>query len=66
MRDILYACYALNPSYEIVYVDSPESCTVPVKLTYERIERIVSDNSISFVRLIFDNSIVELKEIARK
>jgi hypothetical protein len=52
--------------YELVYVDSSESCTVPVRLTYERIERILSDNSISIVRLIFDDSIVELKEISRK
>lgn len=66
MRDILYACYAFNPMYELVYVDSSESRTVPVRLTYERIERILSDNSISIVRLIFDDSIVELKEISRK
>jgi len=66
MKEILYACYHLNAKYELIYIDNPKSSTVPVLLTYDRIDKIITDNSISIVRLIFDNSIVELREIARK
>lgn len=56
MRKILELAMDKNALYEVQYMDSKDSWTVPVILTPLRIDRILEDVSVDKVRLTFPDN----------
>jgi hypothetical protein len=53
IRMILANCMQINADHQIRYSDyEKDQFTVPCKLTIERIERIIHDNSIQEIKII--------------
>ena len=56
MRQILELAMAKNAVYEVQFIDSKDSWTVPVILTPLRIDRILEDISVDKIRLTFPDN----------
>ena len=59
MEEYLKLCLKLNPLYEVKYADyEGNQWTIPVKLTEDRMERILNDKSVTGLRLTFLNELI--------
>ena len=54
MKDFLKQCLKLNALYEVKYSDYEENqWTVPVKLTEDRLNKVLDDHSVAGLRITF-------------